>query len=90
MIDRARLCELFGPEARCDEPMSEHTTLRIGGPADVYVLATTVIELVGAVRVARSVGMPFFLLGDGANLLVADAGIRGAGDREPGATRHCA
>ena len=77
MIDAAEICDLLGPEARCNEPMSEHTTLRIGGPADAYVAVHSVIELVGAVRVARTAGAPCFLLGEGANLLVADTGIRG-------------
>ncbi len=77
MLDRDKVCDLFGPEAMCDEPMSAHTTLRVGGPADVYVVAHSVIDLVGAVRVARVAKLPFFLLGDGANLLVADAGVRG-------------
>jgi UDP-N-acetylmuramate dehydrogenase len=76
-MDYDEICEMLGPEARCNEPMSEHTTLRIGGPADAYVPVYSVIELVGAVRVARMAGVPFFLVGEGANLLVADAGIRG-------------
>ena len=68
---------MLGPEARCNEPMSEHTTLRIGGPADAYVPVYSIIELVGAVRVARMAHVAYFLVGEGANLLVADAGIRG-------------
>jgi UDP-N-acetylmuramate dehydrogenase len=75
-MDNAELCGMLGPEARCNEPMSEHTTLRIGGPADVYVPVYSMVELVGAVRVARMAGRPHLLLGEGANLLVADAGIR--------------
>jgi len=77
VVDPAAICDMLGPDARCNEPMSEHTTLRIGGPADVYVVAYSVVDLVGAVRVARQVGAPYLLLGEGANLLVADAGIRG-------------
>lgn len=77
MADLGSVCEMLGSEARCNEPMSQHTTLRVGGPADVYVPVHSVIELVGAVRVARTVGLPYFLIGEGANLLVADGGIRG-------------
>ena len=76
-MDYAELCELLGPDAHCNERMSEHTTLRIGGPADIYVAVHNVIELVGAVRVARTYALPCLLVGEGANLLVADAGIRG-------------
>jgi UDP-N-acetylmuramate dehydrogenase len=60
-----------------DEPMAEHTTLRIGGPADLYarpVNAREVIELCG--HCVRE-GIPCFPLGAGANILVSDRGIRG-------------
>jgi UDP-N-acetylmuramate dehydrogenase len=76
-MEYADLCEMLGPEARCNELMSEHTTMRIGGPADAYVPVYSVIELVGAVRVARMAHLACFLVGEGANLLVADEGIRG-------------
>jgi UDP-N-acetylmuramate dehydrogenase len=60
-----------------DEPMSAHTTYRIGGPADLFVVAEGRQDLIGAVRLARSLGITPFVLGGGANLLVSDAGIRG-------------
>ena len=58
--------------------MSAHTTYQIGGPADLFVVAESQEQLIAAVRQARSLGIVPFLLGGGANLLVADAGIRGA------------
>jgi len=61
-----------------DEPMSAHTTYQIGGPADLFVVAESQDQLVLAARQARSLGIVPFVLGGGANLLVADAGIRGA------------
>ncbi len=60
-----------------DEPLAGHTSLRIGGPADLFVRIRSEDDLVGAVRVAREAELPTFLLGGGTNLLVADAGIRG-------------
>jgi UDP-N-acetylmuramate dehydrogenase len=57
--------------------MRTHTTYRIGGPADLFVVAETRDELLAAVGEARKYGFHPFLLGGGANLLVADAGIRG-------------
>ena len=60
-----------------DEPLADHTSLRIGGPADLFVRIRSEDDLVGAVRVAREAELPTFLLGGGTNLLVADAGIRG-------------
>ena len=61
-----------------DEPMSAHTTYQIGGPADLFVVAESKEQLVRAVTAARRLGVVPFVLGGGANLLVADAGIRGA------------
>jgi UDP-N-acetylmuramate dehydrogenase len=59
------------------EPMSRHTSLRVGGPADVFVRVVSEDDLRGAVAVARQHETPIFMLGGGTNLLVADRGIRG-------------
>src|SRR5690242_6014412 len=59
------------------EPMSQHTSLHIGGPAQYFLRVTTERDLVGAVAVAREHELPVFILGGGTNLLVADAGIAG-------------
>ena len=66
--------ELGGARA---EPMSRHTSLRIGEPADYFVPVRSEDDIVGAVRVAREAELPIFVLGGGTNILVADAGIRG-------------
>ncbi len=71
------LSAAFGDRWRRDELLSAHTTLRLGGPADVWLPVENVDELVTAVELARQHQVPFFLLGSGANLLVSDAGIRG-------------
>jgi UDP-N-acetylmuramate dehydrogenase len=60
-----------------DVPLARFTTFRIGGPADFYYEARTPGELAAAVAVAREVGIPYFLLGAGANILVGDRGFRG-------------
>jgi UDP-N-acetylmuramate dehydrogenase len=60
-----------------EEPMSRHTSLHIGGPADYFVRVRSEDDLVGAVRVAREAELPTFMLGGGTNVLVADEGIRG-------------
>ena len=64
----------FGTRA---EPLSKHTSLHIGGPAEYYVRITTERDLVGAIKVARENELPVFVLGAGTNLLVADQGIKG-------------
>ena len=60
-----------------DEPMSEHTTFAVGGPADILVLPQSVKEMSLAIRAARSLEFPVTVLGGGSNVLVRDGGIRG-------------
>lgn len=60
-----------------DQPLKEHTSLRIGGPADFYVRARSEDDLLGAIKVAREHELPVFILGGGTNVLVSDDGIRG-------------
>ena len=59
------------------EPMSRHTTFRIGGPADRFVTVETLPQLSGLLQALRGEGLPFLILGKGSNLLVGDRGIRG-------------
>jgi UDP-N-acetylmuramate dehydrogenase len=58
-------------------PMSEHTTLRIGGPADMLVRAQSAQEISFLVTYANEFRIPVMMLGNGSNLLVKDGGIRG-------------
>lgn len=58
-------------------PLAKYTSFRIGGPADALYTARTADELAGAVLAARALGVPHFLLGLGANILVGDRGYRG-------------
>ena len=61
----------------CMEPMSRHTTFRIGGPADWFVAPQNAEQLQAAVSACRRENLPFFILGNGSNLLVSDAGYHG-------------
>ena len=60
-----------------DIALAPYTTFRIGGPADLFFRARTSHDLVAAIKAARELEIPVFLLGMGANILVADAGFRG-------------
>lgn len=62
---------------KLDEPMKKHTTFRIGGPADYLVTPNTVEELEQVLAACNAAKEPFFILGNGSNLLVSDAGIEG-------------
>jgi len=73
---RDGLRSLF-PDAKFDEPLKKYTTFKIGGPADAFVVAKTLDDLVRLFGFARSRRLPVFLIGWGSNLLVLDGGIRG-------------
>ncbi len=60
-----------------NEPMASHTTFRIGGPADYFVMPETIEELADVLKLCKEEGMPYFILGNGSNLLVGDKGYRG-------------
>ncbi len=62
---------------RRDEPLAKHTTLRVGGPADVYVEPASEEDLAGVVKFCNGHDVPFFVMGRGSNLLVRDGGFRG-------------
>lgn len=62
---------------RAQEPLSGHTTFRIGGPARWYVEPETTEDLVLVIRYLREQGEPYYILGNGSNVLVDDAGVDG-------------
>lgn len=72
-----RLRVVFGESLQSDVPLSRWTSARVGGPADLFVTARNATELQAAVELAYQFGLPYFVLGSGSNVLVADAGLRG-------------
>ena len=60
-----------------NEPMSGHTTFRVGGPADAMFLPASAEEVVAALDAAKRFGVPALVIGNGSNLIVRDGGIRG-------------
>lgn len=62
---------------RCQEPMKAHTTFQIGGPADYLVEPATEAQLAEILSFCNEQGVPVMVLGNGSNMLVSDAGIRG-------------
>ncbi len=60
-----------------NEPMSEHTTFKIGGPADYFVSVTKEEEVCAVISWAKKNGIPYLIIGNGSNMLVSDKGIRG-------------
>ena len=77
-----RIIEALGAMAESrqiliDEPMSRHTTFRVGGPADVIFFPESGEQVAAALALAKDAGVPAVVIGNGSNLLVRDGGIRG-------------
>jgi UDP-N-acetylmuramate dehydrogenase len=67
----------LGIPVAAHEPLARHTTFRIGGPADLYAVASTVDQLERLAGIAAEHGVPAVILGGGSNILISDAGVRG-------------
>ncbi len=67
----------FGQNVKFGEPMSKHTYFRIGGPVDAFVVPQRRKDLIDLIIWAGQTQQPYIVIGDGSNLLVRDAGIRG-------------
>ncbi len=63
--------------AKRNEPLSRHTTARIGGPADLLIEVRSTDELIGVCARAEAIELPYLVLGGGANVLVSDLGVQG-------------
>lgn len=67
----------ISPHLLENEPMSAHTTFRIGGPADMFVSVRSISEMRELIKAAKETMTPFMVIGNGSNMLVSDKGIRG-------------
>ena len=73
-----KFCNCLGSDnVKQQEPMSRHTTFRIGGPADFYLCPHSTKEVQEIVEICKEEKLPYFVLGNGSNLLVSDRGYRG-------------
>lgn len=72
------LLEIVSKEQiRIEEPMKNHTTFRVGGPAELFLMPRTPEEVRHIVKLLNKESVPYYILGNGSNLLVADQGYRG-------------
>lgn len=75
---KTMLCEAVGTECILEnESLSKHTTFRIGGPAELFAVPDTLEKAAAVIRICRENEYPFYVLGNGSNLLVSDEGYRG-------------
>ena len=82
------LAEILGCDARKDEPLSRHTTFKIGGTADTYVKATSVSKLSTMIKECRESDIDYMIIGNGSNMLASDDGYRGVVIRYTGQCRR--
>ncbi len=68
----------LGFTCKTNEPMCRHTSFNIGGPADVLVEIKDVNKIAEVLKAAKSNDVPFWVLGNGSNLLISDKGVEGA------------
>jgi len=73
----AEIAKRIGVRAERDAPLAKQTTMRVGGPADLFVTAYNAFELRGLLRFARSRSIPLTVIGRGSNIVISDRGIRG-------------
>jgi UDP-N-acetylmuramate dehydrogenase len=64
-------------DIKIDEPMKEHTSFRVGGPVDILVTPKKFQEVVDVITLCKEHNIPYYIMGNGSNLLVKDGGIRG-------------
>jgi UDP-N-acetylmuramate dehydrogenase len=80
-MNREQLQSIFSGEqvgeVMYDEPMQKHTSWRIGGPADVFVLPTKTEHILRIMELTHLHQIPWYVIGKGSNLLVRDGGVRG-------------
>ncbi len=81
MTAKARLdfapVEALGIQIETNKPLGSLTSIKVGGPADYFAAITDTHQLIKLVRWARSVELPYLLLGGGSNVLISDRGVRG-------------
>ena len=71
------MAEMSGCEAYMNEPMSRHTSFKIGGNAEAYIKVQNVSQLKSILKECREAGIAYFLIGNGSNILVNDEGLQG-------------
>lgn len=81
-MNKNKVAEIFKErfsksEILIDEPMKNHTSFKIGGPADILLIPKEIEQISQAVTLCKELDVDYFIMGNGSNLLVSDKGIRG-------------
>lgn len=74
----SKFCEVAGKDCvKQSEPMCQHTTFRVGGNADYFITPNNAEGIKGTIEVCKKHNIPYYICGNGSNLLVSDEGFRG-------------
>lgn len=76
-MDKAKFLNTKLKNLKEHEVMRNHTTMRVGGVADFYYIAENIDDLVKAIKLARQIDLPYFILGNGSNIIFSDYGFPG-------------
>lgn len=77
MISISEIQKIFKGRIILNEPLAKYTTFRIGGDADYFVEPTDVDDVINIIEYANSHSVPYYVMGNGSNILISDDGIRG-------------
>lgn len=77
MISISEIQSIFKGKITLNEPLARYTTFRIGGEADYYVEPTGIDDLINIVKYANKQSIPYYVMGNGSNILISDEGIKG-------------
>lgn len=64
-------------DIKIDEPMKDHTSFKVGGPADILITPKNPDQVLNVLKMCRDKNVPYYIMGNGSNLLVKDGGVRG-------------
>ncbi len=76
-MTQERFKEIFGDALQTNTPLARYTSARVGGPAELFLTVRSSQDLLTAVDLAYAQRIPYFILGGGSNILIADGGIKG-------------
>ena len=77
-MDIKNVLQILCRDVRFNEPMSKHTSFKIGGPADILCIPESVLEIQNLIEYFKKNSINYMIIGNGSNLLVSDDGIEGA------------
>ena len=77
MISISEIQSIFKGKIALNEPLARYTTFRIGGEADYYVEPSDAEDVINIVKYANTHTIPYYVMGNGSNILISDEGIKG-------------